>query len=211
VAQLTNYETMRPQLKTGDLLQWRGGYPFSKIIRRGTGQYYNHSSFLIRLPSYSDHVYSIEALENGLFLYRLSTLLQKYDGYIDVFPLKKEYYPAARGAAGWLLDRQGTAYDWSGCLSNRARLYRRFGLDDYADKIIEAANEVQLYCSESVFLAFRDGPQQFAVEDTIEHLQNKERVPVPGNEMLDMMRLWETVKTVRGHWRGINLAGRVEK
>lgn len=187
--QLAAYHEVRDQIKTGDLLQWRGRYPFSKVIRTGTKQFFNHSSFVIRLTEFSDHVYSIEALDNGLFMYRLSSLLAKYDGRVEVFHLAPQYDNEAIAAAAWLLDRQGTAYDWSGCASNRALLYERLGLDHLAGAVdIEPADESQLYCSESVFMAYAEGPQ-LAGMPSIEHLQGLHRPPVPGNEMLDM-KLW---------------------
>ncbi len=203
MAELTNYELVRPELTTGDLLQWRGRYPFSKIIRTGTKQYFNHSSFLIRLQEFSDHIYSIEALENGLFMYRLSTLLKKYDGSVEVFRLDPEYADCATAAAAWLLDRQGVPYDWSGCLSNRALLYERLGLDVPVE--IEPANESALFCSESVFMGFAEGPQEWGLE-VIEHLQGWDRAPVPGNEMLEKMDLWKFDKDGDGFCRGIEIA-----
>lgn len=206
MAELNGYQQERELIKTGDLLQWRGNYPFSHIIRHGTKQFYNHASFAIRLAEYSDHVYSIEALDNGLFLYRLSTLLEKYDGSIDYFPLKADYNECAKAAAAWLLDRQGVKYDWSGCLSNRGALYRRFGMERLAKETIAPADEAQLFCSESIFLAFRDGPQAWDMEP-IDHLQPVTISPVPGNEMVDVCKLWDTVGRVEQTWRGIRLAG----
>jgi len=207
MAKLTNYEQMRDGLNTGDLLQWRGDYPFSHIIRHGTKEYYNHASFLLRLGEYSNHVYSIEALDNGLFMYRLSTLMEAYEGHVDVFPLKPDYRECAKAAAAWLLDRQGVPYDWSGCLSNRGALYRRFGFERLADATVKPADEAQLFCSESIFLAFKEGPQEWHM-DPIDHLQPVTVSPVPGNEMIDTCRLWQPNERIDRKWRGIRLAER---
>lgn len=202
MAELTNYEIIRPELQTGDLLQWRGQYPFSKVIRTGTKQFFNHSSFLIRLQEFSDHIYSIEALDNGLFMYRLSTLLKKYQGTIEVFRLDAEYRDCAIAAAAWLLDRQGTEYDWSGCFSNRALLYERLGLDSVE---FESADENALFCSESVYMGFAKGPQEWGLEP-IDHIQNFDRPPVPGNEMLEWLKLWKWDEDDDGFCRGITIA-----
>lgn len=226
MAILTNYEDYRTKARTGDLLQWHGDYTFSKIIRRGTGEYYNHSSFVIRLGEYSDHLYSIEALEEGLHLYRLSTLLNRYSGAVDVFPLVSDYQLYARNAAAWLLDRLDAGYDWSGVASYRKKLYERYGLDLASDAVsLDKADEAELFCSESVFLAFKNalpnvddialqatqGGRRAALwvdelTEPIPHLQSIDVAPVPGNDLL-RLGLW-AINNIDKVMYGINIAAK---
>lgn len=173
-------------MRTGDLLQWRGNYTFSKLIRCHTGEQENHTSMIIRLGNYPERVFSIEALKDGLHLWPLSTLLKRYDGNVNWYPIRDEFYsgdnegPAA-DASRWLLAHLGVGYDWADCLSNWRTI---LGVDP------DPADARQLYCTESVFLAFRehwvDDMTGLTVGAGLRSLRDMKIAPVPGKPMTDL-------------------------
>lgn len=186
VNDLSIYKTSRKKMRTGDLLQWRGNYTFSRIIRRHTGEQENHSSLVVRLSEYPNRVFSIEAKSNGLHLWPLSSLLQRYDGSVNWYPIRDEYFAsgAANDAARWLLAHLGVGYDFMDCLSNWRTI---LGIDP------DPADAKQLYCSESVFLAFRDKwydeMSEMYVGAGLPHLQDIKIAPVPGRPMANL-NIW---------------------
>jgi len=183
---LKTYKRLRPNLVTGDLIQWRGNYPFSRIIRLKTGEYENHTSMVIRLQLYPERVFSIEALAGGLHLWPLSDILSRYDGHANLYPIKQKYDDAAADAARWMLAHLGTGYDFQGCASNWRTI---LGFKP------EKADAKQLYCSESVFLAFKerklDPMTGLHYGAGLSFLQGVEVTPVPGMPMLKL-GIWKT-------------------
>lgn len=184
---LTTYRAVRQDMRTGDMIQWRGNYAFSRIIRVGTGEFENHSSMIVRLDLYPGRVFSIEALANGLHLYPLSNLLEKYNGeQVNWYPIKNEYHgEASTDAARWLLAHLGVGYDWSDCLSNWRSI---LGFTP------EPADARQLYCSESIFLGFKDRREdeesKIIIGAGLPQLKHITRVPVPGKPMLEL-GIWQ--------------------
>ena len=186
VNDLSIYRSARRKMRTGDMLQWRGNYSFSKLIRKVTGENENHTSMVIRLEQFPGRVFSIEALEHGLHLWPLSHLLKKYDGSVNWYPIRDEYYvnnmegPSA-DAARWLLAHLGTPYDWADCASNWRTL---IGFNP------DPADERQLYCSESVFLSFKekklDDMSELYIGAGLKHIQHIEISPWPGRPMVDL-------------------------
>jgi len=170
---LALYRRHRDLICTMDLLQWRGRHELARGIRRVTGEDVNHSSAAILFPTYfAGRRFSIEAeYGEGLDLYPLSKILAAYDGKVWWSPVRTEFHHKAPGAACWLLERVGvTDYDTRGCLS-------------YARTILcrdpEPAEATSLFCSESVFLAWKLGAQ-------VHHLQRMAYAPVPGRPMLEL-------------------------
>ena len=170
------YHKHRPHICTMDMLQWRGRGPVARAIRRATGETVNHTSVAIRFPSYfAERVFSIEAYYiSGLDIYPLSSILSRYEGEVWWYPIAVEDYGRVVDAARWLLERVGvTRYDTRGCLSNARRILGRDPMP---------AEAASLYCSESVFLAWRDGAK-------IPKLQKMMLSPVPGRPM-EALGLW---------------------
>lgn len=184
---LSNYQRLRPYIQNGDLLQWHGNYPFSKIIRLGTGEDDNHSSQAIRIPFFENRIFSIEALSSGLHLWPLSDLLARYDGWVTWYPLLDKYRgTAANDATRWLLTHLGKPYDWHSCVSNWRSI---FGWSP------KKADHRRLYCSESVFLAwkerFKDMDSLLHIGAGLNQLKSITVSPVPGKPMLDL-GIWMT-------------------
>ena len=176
---LRNYLKVRNQLQNGDLLQWHGDYPFSRIIRVGTGEEYNHTSQVVRLPYFQHRVFSIEALDDGLHLWPLSDLLSRYRGYCDWFPCVYPYtQDLAIDSTRWLLAHLGRPYDWHSCISNWRSM---IGIAP------NAANDKYLYCSEASFLSWReryhDDLSGIPIGAGINHLKHIKISPVPGDPM----------------------------
>jgi hypothetical protein len=177
---------------TGDLLQWKGNYPFSRIIRVGTGEEVNHTSMVIRLQEYPERVFSIEAKKDGLHLWPLSSLLREYDGFVNWYPLRRKYYgQIAEDSAKWMLAHLGVGYDFVGCGSNWRSI---LGFDPHL------ADAKYLYCSESVFLSFKeryvDPDSGITIGGGVAHLQEIKISPVPGKPML-ALDLWSPHRSVQ--------------
>lgn len=191
---LREYRNFRGVIHTGDLLQWRGNYPFSKAIRAATGEEVNHSSITIRLPLYPGRVFSIEAKDDGLHLWPLSSLLRTYDGSVTWHPVRslirvkdeKTGCSPVDLSARWLLSKLGTPYDWSACISNWKSIIGRTP---------EAAEAKYLFCSESAFLSYKEQtvcPEtQLLIGAGMRHLRYINTSPVPGDPMLDL-GIWFT-------------------
>ena len=141
----------------------------------------NHTSMVIRLDMFPGRVFSIEALKDGLHLWPLSSLVRKYDGDCYWYPIRPEYEIAGVDAARWLLCHLGTGYDVFDCLSNWRTILH---IDP------DPADARQLYCSESVFMAYRerevDEETQLVIGAGIPHLQAVKVSPVPGRPVLKM-------------------------
>jgi hypothetical protein len=173
---LDRYQAHRPLICTMDMIQWRGPGPAARAIRDVTGESVNHTSCAIRFPSYfASRVFSIEAeFKDGLDVYPLSRILAAYDGQAWCYPVRPAYHGHVVEAACWLLERVGvTGYDTRGCLSHARRI---LGRDP------RPAEASSLYCSESIFLAWRDGAH-------LPHLQGITHAPVPGRPM-EALGIW---------------------
>lgn len=173
---LALYRKHRDLICTMDLLQWRGRHYIGRKIRQVTGEDVNHTSAAILFPTYfANRRFSIEAeFGAGLDVYPLSKILGPYDGEVWWSPVRTEYHHKAPAAACWLMERVGvTDYDTRGCMSYARRV---LGRDP------EPAEASSLFCSESVFLAWRNGAQ-------VPHLQRLAHAPVPGRPM-QQLGIW---------------------
>lgn len=193
---LTKYYAVRDQMMAFDLLQWRGNYPMSKAIRKVTGEEVNHTSVVVRIPWMEHVVFSIEALDDGLHLYPLSELLRKYDGWCEWTPVQEQFAVSQQNirAVQWLMIHLGRKYDWSGCISNWRELL---------GKEPRHADSGELFCSESVFLAAKEcivretDPTQTRCGARLPWLADVKVAPVPGKDVLKVIRFWQEDKTQR--------------
>ena len=184
---LTAYKAMRDSLRTGDLLQWRGNSLFSDVIMAYTKEDRSHTSIVIRLDQFPERVFSIEALgDSGLHLWPLSNLLKTYDGLVEVNRILDQYHLTQRSgpsadAARFLLSKLGTTYDWPDVIG---RWKTWIGRDP------DPLETSQLYCSESVFAAFKVRQQDPAtglyVGAGLSTLADIDIPPVPGRPMIDL-------------------------
>ena len=90
---LTKYLSIRDQMKTGDLLEFRGHSLISRLIEGRTGEF-SHSSLVLRMKEYEGQErrrFTMSAESGGVMLFPLSRYLEEYDGEVTWFPLKDEW------------------------------------------------------------------------------------------------------------------------
>jgi hypothetical protein len=140
---LTKYNQIKEQMKTGDLLQWRTNSIVGALIRWKTNSNVNHSSLVIRLSEYEGlerRRFTMEALEHGTVLNYLSRRLEQYDGEVWWYPLRDEM-DASRKAIGERASALiGIPYDY---MSIAKQVVGRVSADARS-----------LFCSEYCFLSW---------------------------------------------------------
>jgi hypothetical protein len=139
---LSQYDNLRPLIKTGDLVEFASNGLIGKGIMAVTGKNVSHSSIVIRLPyEGSPRRYIIEAVADGLSFHLLSDVLQKYDGRVIWYGLRPEYDCKRDGIGEWLFNElsQGKSYDFSGVI---AQLFGRVSMDGrrwFCSEIVDSA------------------------------------------------------------------------
>lgn len=77
---VTDYASIRSQIRSGDLLMCSGNHWFSKLIQRASGSVWSHVAFVMRLEEI-DRVVVLESIESaGVRAIPLSRYLTDYDG-----------------------------------------------------------------------------------------------------------------------------------
>lgn len=135
---LSRYNQVRNEMKTGDLLQFSGSGIVSGIIKLRTGKF-SHSSLVLIIDEY-DRRMTMTAENRGVYPVPLSDYLAGYKGRAWWYPLTDDWDPRRYDIGGRALDMSGTAYDW-GSLIRQALV-----------KVSAGAS--RLFCSELCFLAY---------------------------------------------------------
>ncbi len=124
----TLYNLVRDSMKTGDMLAWHSNSLIGKVIRwktipsdipKDSPLSVNHTSTIIRLKEYEGlkrRVFITEALENGIVLDLLSKRIQKFDGKVWLYPLKRNWDDQRQLIGERLLSVVGTPYDYTSIL-----------------------------------------------------------------------------------------------
>ena len=118
---LTIYDSVKEQMKTGDLLQWRSKGVIGDLICWKTGHQVSHSSLVMCITEYEGEEkrrFTTEALGRGPVLNLLSNRLQHIDGTCWWYPLNDEW-DKRRKAIGERALRYigcGVKYDYKGLL-----------------------------------------------------------------------------------------------
>lgn len=77
---IQNYEQLRPQIKSGDILLCSGNSLISSLIQKATNSVWSHIAFVIRLDSI-DRIMVLESVETiGVRTVPLSTYVNNYNG-----------------------------------------------------------------------------------------------------------------------------------
>ena len=85
-AQVENYDSFRPKIKSGDLLLCSGSKAFSRIIQKGTKSVWSHVGFVMRLDAI-DRVMVLESVESvGVRTVPLRKYLTDYDSMGSPYP-----------------------------------------------------------------------------------------------------------------------------
>lgn len=141
---LTIYNSVKHQMQTGDLLQWRSESLIGALIRWRTLSEWNHSSLVVSFQEYQGtegRRFTTEALSDGVVLNLLSNRLERHKGNVWWYPLDEEKCPVKRPNIGELaLKYIGTGYDYQSIL----RLVLRRVSNDAA----------KLFCSEYVAICY---------------------------------------------------------
>ena len=139
---LTQYDGLRPMIKTGDLVEFASNGVIGKSIMAVTGKQVSHSALVVRLPYLdSPRRFIIEAIRTGLEFQLLSDVLQHYDGRVIWYGLKKEHDDKRNFIGEWAFNElaKHKHYDFGGVV---AQLWGRVSLDSkkyYCSEIIDAA------------------------------------------------------------------------
>jgi len=117
------YYRERPNIRTGDMLEWRGRSVLARAIRYFTGKQANHTSVTMWLTEFKglqDRRFTIEALAHGLELNLLSERLANYNGIVWWYRLKKEYDALREQMGAFAITKLGQriGYDYGGALRN---------------------------------------------------------------------------------------------
>jgi len=82
-----NYQDLREQMKTGDLLLFRGNRLLSGVIERLSDSPYSHVAILAR---WRDRVVAFQADLRGVEVLPASTMVCKYSGKVDWWSLRQD-------------------------------------------------------------------------------------------------------------------------
>jgi hypothetical protein len=143
MADITKYNEVKDQFKTGDLLQWKSNSLIGWAIRWKTHSNVNHSSLVIRLAEYEGlerRRYTTEALEHGTVLNFLSRRIELHDGEVWWYPLVDEWNENRQAIGERALSMIGIPYDYGSIFK------QLFG------KV--SADARSLFCSEYCYLSY---------------------------------------------------------
>ncbi|MBE3141524.1 MAG: hypothetical protein IMZ53_13190 [Thermoplasmata archaeon] len=120
---LTIYDSIRPQMKTGDGLGFQNVSIISKLIMWKTKNegpiQLSHWGGIIRLPQYEqERRYTVEAESDGFQLMILSNYIKEYPGHIYWYPLNDEWELYRDQIGTDILSMIGTGYDFLGALKS---------------------------------------------------------------------------------------------
>ena len=142
---LLAYKQIRNQIKTGDMLEWRGRSVVGGLIRFFSKQQVNHTSLCVDLKEYANyqepHKFILEAEPNGIELNLISRQLEDYSGSVWWSPLKPGFDSKRDLIAQWALEKVGIKYDYKSLFKNI------FGH--------VSADAKKFFCSEYYYLALK--------------------------------------------------------
>jgi hypothetical protein len=107
---------------------------------------YNHGNMVLRLAAYegkTDRRWVLDARASGVFPVLLSRYLEEYNGHCYWYPLKDQYGPQRVAIGCTALELAGRKYDFMGLVKNALGRV--------------SANARKVFCTESIFLSYRDG------------------------------------------------------
>jgi hypothetical protein len=140
---LTLYNSIKDQMKTGDLLQWESDSFIGWAIRLKTNSNVNHSSVVIKLAEYEGlerRRFTDEALEHGVVLNYLSRRLENHAGHCWWYPLTDSWDGERQLIGERAMSFIGIPYDY----------------DSLFKQLVGSvsADATKLFCSETCFLSY---------------------------------------------------------
>lgn len=116
---LTTYEAVKDQMRTGDGIGYYSHSIIGRIIAWRTKHYgpilHSHWGGIIRLPSVEDdgkRRFTMEATETGFQLRLFSSVLATYKGEVWWYPLKDEFNSRQEEIKKDAFSLLGKKYDW---------------------------------------------------------------------------------------------------
>lgn len=109
------YDSIKDDIKTGDILYWRSKSLVGSLIRARTGGWGNHISQTNRMSEYEGlerRRYHTEALERGVYPNLLSRRIREFDGSVRWLPLKDEWDSKRTEIGICMAEMWGTPYDY---------------------------------------------------------------------------------------------------
>ncbi len=154
---LAIYQQCAPQMQTGDSLLYIGKSCIGWTIQEWTKYVllrsaqrdriiFSHGNMVLRFPEYegkTDRRWVLDARSAGVFPVLLSDYLATYDGQVYWYPLRGQYDYARLDIGCYAMTLAGRHYDFLGLLKNAIGLV--------------SADMRALFCTESIFLCYRDG------------------------------------------------------
>ncbi len=140
---LTLYNEYRGLMKTGDMLLWANQTALGAAIRAFSRATVNHASTIAVLRGYNEpRNFTVEALEDGIVVNFLSSVLEKYNGEVWWYQLLPEWDTDEFRAyvERNMFRHVGVPYDIGSLLKNAVTRVQ--------------ANDRKLFCSEDVFLDY---------------------------------------------------------
>jgi hypothetical protein len=109
------YDTIKEDIRTGDILQWASDSMIGKAIRWRTKSDVNHSSMVIRMSEWEGldrRRFHTEAVGRGVFPNLLSNRLKDYKGKMWWLPLKDSWNDKRQLIGERLTECWGISYDY---------------------------------------------------------------------------------------------------
>lgn len=138
---LTVYKSLRPQMKTGDALLWKGNTTIGTIIRWFSKDFDHASIIYNEFRNEEERRFILEAVNKGIVLEMISKRLQEYDGEVYWLQIEDKYKPWRTELGSFALGQVGKDYDFESVIKN---IFGRVSI-----------NMKKLFCSEYLYLAWR--------------------------------------------------------
>jgi hypothetical protein len=154
---LTLYNKHCHDMQTGDVLLYVGNSAIGKLIRWWTKTVllrkahdnriiYSHGNLILRFAdceTTEDRRWVLDARASGVYPVYLSDYLKQYDGQVYYYRLAKKHDSKRGDILIEAMTYAGKKYDFLGLFKNAIGLV--------------SANVRALFCTESIFVAYRDG------------------------------------------------------
>jgi len=140
---LTVYDSIKDQFKTGDLILWSSNNFIGWCIKKFTKSNVSHASLVIRFSEYDENNhrrYNLESGRHGTVLNVLSKTLQEYSGEAWWYPLQEKMEIERKRIGDRALEFVGTPYDYPSIF--------RYLIGNVS------ADARKLFCSEYCYLAY---------------------------------------------------------
>lgn len=146
------YQQLRQQIRTGDLLLFRGNRLISGWIESLSDSPYSHCAILAR---WDDRIIAFQADTRGVEILPASTMVCKYQGKVDWWPLKPEWRRAGALDDRLLLDTALTLLGIKYGYWTLIKLGLRILFGRALNPTEAHATPDSLFCSQFVSLVYR--------------------------------------------------------